>query len=160
MSFCIIRMLWAVGAAYPAPPGTLLRWCGARRSLALAGRSARLRLWDAEAELLQADIPTESDAAATALWRADDLLLAGFGDGSVRAWDGRGARAPAWRLAPHAAPVLAAAHRADRALLVTGASDGELRVYDTRKMAPLETVRAPAPLAAIDVHPLCDLVAW
>ncbi|KAF9817617.1 hypothetical protein SFRURICE_014756 [Spodoptera frugiperda] len=149
----------AVGAAYPAPPGTLLRWCGARRSLALAGRSARLRLWDAEAELLQADIPTESDAAATALWRADDLLLAGFGDGSVRAWDGRGARAPAWRLAPHAAPVLAAAHRADRALLVTGASDGELRVYDTRKMAPLETVRAPAPLAAIDVHPLCDLVA-
>lgn len=149
----------SLGAAYPAPPGTLLRWCGARRSLALAGRSARLRLWDAEAELLQADIPTESDAAATALWRADDLLLAGFGDGSVRAWDGRGARAPAWRLAPHAAPVLAAAHRADRALLVTGASDGELRVYDTRKMAPLETVRAPAPLAAIDVHPLCDLVA-
>ncbi|CAH0701504.1 unnamed protein product [Spodoptera exigua] len=149
----------SLGAAYPAPPGTLLRWCGARRSLALAGRSARLRLWDAEAELLQADIPTDSEAAATALWRADDLLLAGFGDGSVRAWDGRGARAPVWRLAPHAAPVLAAAHRADRALLLTGASDGELRLIDTRTMAPLHSVRAPAPLAAIDVHPLCDLVA-
>ncbi|XP_022836165.1 regulatory-associated protein of mTOR-like [Spodoptera litura] len=26
-------------------------------------------------------------------------------------------------------------------------------------MAPLEQLRAPAPLAAIDVHPLCDLVA-
>lgn len=38
--------------------------------------------------------------------------------------------------------------------------NGEVRIYDTRKMSVTETVRAPAPLAAIDVHPLCNLIAW
>lgn len=34
-----------------------------------------------------------------------------------------------------------------------------MRIYDTRKMAVTETLQAPAPLAAIDVHPLCNLIA-
>ncbi|XP_047024257.1 regulatory-associated protein of mTOR [Helicoverpa zea] len=150
------------GGAYAGPPPpTLLRWSGARRSLALAGRCSRVRLWDAAAELLLADIDTESEAAATALWRGaapEPLLLAGFGDGAVRAWDERAPR-PTHRLAPHAAPVLAAHWRPDAHALLTGAADGELRLTDTRTWRTAHSARAPAPLAAIDVHPLCNLVA-
>lgn len=155
------------GGYSPQPPPTLVRWSAPRRSLALAGRAARLRLWDAHAELLQADIDTECEAAATSLWRggaeagADDgrQLVCGFGDGSVRAWDERAAAAPRLRLQQHHAPVLAAALRPDIYTMVTGCMNGEVCIYDMRNMAVTETVRAPAPLAAIDVHPLCNLIA-
>lgn len=46
------------GGYSPQPAPTLLRWCGRRRSLALAGRAPVVRLWDAHSELLLADIPT------------------------------------------------------------------------------------------------------
>ncbi|CAK1595697.1 unnamed protein product [Parnassius mnemosyne] len=146
------------GGAGGGPPAVLLRWSEARRSLALAGLCSTIRLWDADAELLSADINTECEAAATALWRGP-LLLAGFGDGSVRAWDERAAAAPALALHAHAAPVLCVAPRPHRHALLTGCMDGVIRVYDTRKMAAVEVVRAPGPLAAVDVHPLCDLLA-
>ncbi|CAH0719697.1 unnamed protein product, partial [Brenthis ino] len=146
----------------PTPPsGTLLRWSARRQSLALAGQAASLRLWDAHAELLQADIPTGSDAAATALWRGGARVLAGFADGSARAWDERAPHAPAHALPPHAAAVLCAAHaRADSHALVTGAADGEVRVYDARRLRkPRAVLRAPAPLAALDLHPCAPLIA-
>ncbi|KAJ8730454.1 hypothetical protein PYW07_017492 [Mythimna separata] len=149
----------------PTPPPTLLRWCAARRTLALAGRASRVRLWDASTELLLTDIDTECEAAATSLWRGAEgtegaeLLVCGFGDGSVRAWDERSPRAAISRLHHHQAPVLAAAHRPDLYTMLTGCMNGEVRIYDTRKMAVVDTVRAPAPLAAIDVHPLCNLIA-
>ncbi|KAJ8727816.1 hypothetical protein PYW08_016201 [Mythimna loreyi] len=152
----------------PTPPPTLLRWCAARRTLALAGRANKVRLWDASTELLLTDIDTECEAAATSLWRGAEgaegsegaaLLVCGFGDGSVRAWDERSPRAAISRLHHHQAPVLAAAHRPDLYTMLTGCMNGEVRIYDTRKMAVVDTVRAPAPLAAVDVHPLCNLMA-
>ncbi|XP_075973067.1 regulatory associated protein of MTOR complex 1 [Anticarsia gemmatalis] len=153
----------------PQPPPTLLRWCAARRTLALAGRAPTVRLWDADSELLLTDINTECEAAATSLWRgsghdgsggaAAQQLVCGFGDGTVRAWDERAPPSPLYRLHDHHAPVLAAVHRADIYTMVTGCMNGEVRIYDTRKMCVTETVRAPAPLAAIDVHPLCNLIA-
>lgn len=158
------------GSGYsPTPPSTLVRWCAWRRTLALAGRAPLLRLWDANTELLLADINTECDAAATCLWRGSgrdgdsngvaQQLVCGFSDGSVRAWDERAPPRPLYGLQHHHAPVLAAAHRTDIYTMITGCMNGEVRIYDTRKMAVTETVRAPAPLAAIDVHPLCNLVA-
>ncbi|XP_064071828.1 regulatory-associated protein of mTOR isoform X2 [Vanessa tameamea] len=149
-----------MGGSAP-PSGTLLCWSASRRSLALAGQAATVRLWDAHAELLQADIPTECEAAATSLWRGGRAarVLAGFGDGSVRAWDERAPRATT-ALRAHAAPVLCAAPRDDAHALVTGAADGEVRVYDARKLArPLHVLRAPAPLAALAVHPRAPLIA-
>lgn len=87
-----------------------------------------------------------------------DVLAAGFQDGAVRLWDQR-TLAPTHDLRRHTAPVLAAAHSLRADLLVTGCANGEICIYDTRKMAVLEEIRAPGPLAAVDVHPLCDLVA-
>ncbi|XP_072932335.1 regulatory-associated protein of mTOR isoform X2 [Epargyreus clarus] len=155
------------GDTYSAPPaGTLVRWSAARRSLALAGAAPALRLWDAAAELLHADISTECEAAATSLWREERArssggacaLLAGFADGSVRAWDER-ARGPLYTLQHHAAPVLCAALRTDAHAMITGCSGGEVRIYDVRKMATPTLVRAPGPLAALDVHPRAALIA-
>ncbi|XP_049869335.1 regulatory-associated protein of mTOR [Pectinophora gossypiella] len=157
------------GAGYAAgPPGVLLRWAGARCSLALAGPAAVLRLWDAAAELLAADVSTDTDAAATALWRGGAapagpdawLCAAGFADGAVRAWDERAAGAgPVLALHEHAAPVLSCARRSDVHVMLTACAAGQLRLYDTRKLAPASPLRAPGPLAAVDVHPLADLLA-
>lgn len=46
------------GARGGAPPATLVRWCARRRSLALAGPAAVVRIWDAHRDLHAADIPT------------------------------------------------------------------------------------------------------
>ncbi|XP_063380465.1 regulatory-associated protein of mTOR [Cydia fagiglandana] len=151
-----------VPAYSPPPPPVLLRWCARRRSLALAGLSSTIRLWDASTELLEADINTGSESAATSLWRgASDAwsLVAGFADGSVRAWDSRAAAAAALTLQHHRAPVLCAVPRTNTHKLIAGCMNGEIRIYDTRKMEAIETVRAPGPLAAVDVHPLLDLIA-
>lgn len=153
--------------AFAAPPGTLLRWSAARSSLALGGNAPALRLWDARQELLLRDIPTESEAGVTALWRGDagadaHVLVAGFGDGALRAWDERAPR-PLHALHGHAAALLCCARRADRHLLLTVCAAGQLRAYDTRQLrAPppaAPVAQAPAPLAAADVHPLADLLA-
>ncbi|XP_037293726.1 protein raptor homolog isoform X3 [Manduca sexta] len=164
------------GGTYSAPPpGVQLRWSAWRRSLALAGPAPALRVWDAHQELHCLDIPTGCEAAATSLWRGGEWLgggggaegeswawqvVCGFGDGSVRAWDERAPAAAALSLHHHAAPVLCAALRSDRPALITGCMNGEVRLYDTRKpSAVVEEVRAPGPLAAIDLHPLCNLLA-
>ncbi|XP_013169289.1 PREDICTED: protein raptor homolog [Papilio xuthus] len=141
------------------PPAVLLRWSETRRSLALAGLCGTVRLWDADAEMLSCDIGTETEAAATSLWRGP-LLTCGFADGAVRAWDERAPAEPVFTLHDHAAPVLCAAHRAHQPhTLLTGCAEGVVRVYDTRKLAAREVVRAPGPLAALDLHPLCNLLA-
>ncbi|CAB3223509.1 unnamed protein product [Arctia plantaginis] len=160
----------AGGGYSPQPPPTLVRWCARRRTLALAGRAPLVRLWDAHTELLLADIDTECEAAATSLWRGGghdgsgggvaQQLVCGFSDGSVRAWDERDSPRTVFRLHDHHAPVLAAVHRPDLYTMITGCINGEVRMYDSRKMSQVsDTVRAPAPLAAIDVHPLCNLIA-
>ncbi|KAL0892629.1 hypothetical protein ABMA27_014356 [Loxostege sticticalis] len=163
----------APGAAYGAtPPSTLLRWCARRRTLALAGPAPSVRLWDAHAELLHADIDTQCEAGVTSLWRGSDgsggggggashELVCGFGDGSVRAWDERAPAAPAYSLHHHAAPVLAAAARHDRNTLVTVCAEGYVRTYDARRLTACarDVLRAPGPLAAADVHPLADVLA-
>lgn len=155
------------GSAYSGgqPPVALVRWCAWRRSLALAGLAPTIRVWDAHAELLHLDVNTECDVAATSLWRGGgrgstgQQLVGGFADGSVRAWDERSPAAPLYALHHHSAPVLCATLRPDIYTMVTGCVNGEVRVYDSRKMAVVELVRAPAPLAAVDVHPLCNLMA-
>ncbi|RVE48900.1 hypothetical protein evm_006470 [Chilo suppressalis] len=170
------------GGFSSTPPPTLVRWCGRRRSLALAGPAPAIRLWDAAAELLQRDIPTQCDAGVTSLWRGagsynsvgggaggaggdgDDggwQLTAGFGDGSVRAWDERApSTAPLYCLHHHAAPVLTAAARPHERRLLTAAADGSVHVYDVRALpAKCASVRAPGPLAAADVHPRANLMA-
>ncbi|CAG9584299.1 unnamed protein product [Danaus chrysippus] len=151
----------SLGGEYSAPPaGTLLRWTARSRSLALAGQAATVRLWDAHAEMLHADIPTESEAAATSLWRGGRAarVVCGFGDGSVRAWDERSPR-PLYSLHAHSAAVLCAAPRDDLHALITGAADGDVRIYDTRKLSDADCLRAPGPLAALDVHPRANVMA-
>ncbi|CAF4953606.1 unnamed protein product [Pieris macdunnoughi] len=144
------------------PPGTLVRWCSRRCSLALAGPAPTLRLWDALAEMLHADIDTGVECAATSLWRGGWRIVCGFADGSVRAWDERTPE-PIYTLREHAAPVLAAVPRSDRNALVTGCVEGVVRVYDERKVgtraAALREVRAPGPLAALAVHERAPLLA-
>ncbi|XP_053607559.1 regulatory-associated protein of mTOR isoform X2 [Plodia interpunctella] len=144
---------------YSAPPPTLMRWSAARGSLALAGASALVRVWDARAELLLRDVPTGRDARVSALSRAGDMLMCGFADGCARGWDERTSAAPVLALHDHAAPVLCATLRSDVYTLITGAADGAVRFYDTRRLSVRHTAQAPAPLAALDVHPLCSLVA-
>lgn len=47
-----------------------------------------------------------------------------------------------------------------KCVLYVCSMNGEVRMYDTRKLRVREEVRAPGPLTAIDVHPLCGIVAW
>ncbi|XP_060802739.1 regulatory-associated protein of mTOR [Amyelois transitella] len=140
------------------PPSTLMSWSASRGSLALAGLCPVVRLWDARSELLQAELPTGCDAHATSLARKHHRVICGFADGSVRCWDERSAR-PAFALHEQAGGVLCARERPDLHTLVSVAADGAVRLYDTRKLAVRDLVRAPGPLAAADVHPLCSLIA-
>ncbi|XP_073944642.1 uncharacterized protein [Choristoneura fumiferana] len=168
----------AGAGGYSAPPPTLLRWCARRRHLALAGLAGSVRVWDAHTELLHADIPTECESAATALWRGSEWEGAGagagagdggpwsrgFADGSLRAWDER-ARRRAGRAAPppRARAVLRAATRQAQAghRLVSsgggvaggGVADGSLRAWDERApgaQAALHHHRAPCCAARRD----------
>ncbi|KAI8435475.1 LOW QUALITY PROTEIN: hypothetical protein MSG28_003776, partial [Choristoneura fumiferana] len=93
----------AGAGGYSAPPPTLLRWCARRRHLALAGLAG-------------------SGAGAGAGGAGDGgpwSLVAGFADGSLRAWDERAPGAQA-ALHHHRAPVLCCAPRHARHKLVTG----------------------------------------
>ncbi|XP_050671124.1 regulatory-associated protein of mTOR isoform X2 [Leptidea sinapis] len=147
----------------PPPPGTLLRWCARRATLTLAGAAAALRVWDATTELLRADIPTQCEAAATALWRGGDRLAAGFADGSVRGWDERAPPAPAFTLRDHSAPVLCAARRDDLRLLLTGCGSVNqcISIYDL-KGSHLNTIKFHegfmgsriGPVSCLTFHPL------
>ncbi|GBP30764.1 Regulatory-associated protein of mTOR [Eumeta japonica] len=157
-------------AGYSPPlPSTLLSWCGMRRTLALAGPAPVVRIWDANTELKSHDIDTGCEAAATSLWRGGSCpveaggpepeLVVGFGDGSVCAWDERVPTAPLYRLHDHHTAVLCTRTRPDLYTMVTGCVSGEIRIYDTRKRAVMEVTQAAGPLAAVDVHPLCNLFA-
>ncbi|KAM3956955.1 regulatory-associated protein of mTOR-like [Aphomia sociella] len=107
-------------------------------------------------------IAEKSGAAVTSLWRGEWQVVAGFADGAVRAWDERAGARPVLRQHEHGARVLLAARRPDLRALVTACAAGLVRVDDARAHAPgraRATLHAPAPLAAADVHPLCDLIA-
>ncbi|KAL1512534.1 hypothetical protein ABEB36_002115 [Hypothenemus hampei] len=149
--------------------GLLLSWEQYTQTLVTSGDSRVLRLWDAVKELRVYDIPTGTDASVTcldcsysgptldmtALYRRKlpsekDIeehkghprmghVLAGCSDGSVRLFDRRcspqDARVKVWM--EHGGTVLSVQLKDN--LVISGSSEGEVKLYDIRHNDSLHT---------------------
>lgn len=151
------------GGGGGSAPGVSLAWCARRHSLAIAGHSAVVRLWDTSSELLAGELATGTEHAATALDRDAATLAAGFADGVVRIWDERSGRlvhTVASAGATATAGLVCLQLRPDLQALVAVCASGLVRVLDVRTWRAAHVVHAPGPLAAAAVHPIANLVAW
>lgn len=76
----------------PRSTGLLTEWQQSRGSLLVTGDAKIIRIWDALTETVEVDIPAKSSSLITSI-TSDQLLgnmfVAGFSDGSLRAYDRR-----------------------------------------------------------------------
>ena len=80
-----------VGSTY-AEAGLITEWQQTRGRLIAGGNAREIRIWDASTETCTMDIPTRSNSCITSLTSeqvSGDFVVAGFGDGAVRAFDTR-----------------------------------------------------------------------
>ncbi|MGZ8578042.1 MAG: nSTAND1 domain-containing NTPase [Actinomycetota bacterium] len=100
--------------------------------LASGGEDGTVRVLATDSGQVLATIPP-ADGGIAALLFADDVLLAGAGDGNVRMWNGEALRG---ELGPHAGGVTAMAMSASGELAIAG-RDGIVRLWDIEEGRPL-----------------------
>ena len=72
--------------------GLVLEWQQGRGHILMGGNQKHIRIWDAMTEAFQEDIQTRANSCLTSLTCdqvAGNMLIAGFGDGSLRVYDRR-----------------------------------------------------------------------
>jgi len=146
--------------------GLVLAWDQRASLLAAAGDTRVLRLWDCQAETRVADLPTGSESFVTCLdlgWEGSkSVVAASFGDGSVRLFDTRaaGGQARAMVHREHRQFLLACRLQA-QGRLVTGCTDGVVKVWDVRRQASLATIPTGQPAISLDIHQAAPVfAAW
>ncbi|SCV02479.1 LAME_0H01464g1_1 [Lachancea meyersii CBS 8951] len=76
----------------PRSTGLLTEWQQSRGSLLVTGDAKIIRIWDALTETVEVDIPAKSSSLITTITSdqlSGDVFVAGFADGSLRAYDRR-----------------------------------------------------------------------
>ncbi|CAH1390367.1 unnamed protein product [Nezara viridula] len=111
----------------------LMNWDQERQEFIVGGNSQFLRIWDAERELMTADIPTSSDSYVSSISldpTGGMLMCIGCGDGTVRIFDRRlppnEARIMIYR--EHTAWVVNASF-IDNNQIISGSTNGDVRSY-------------------------------
>ncbi|SCU86554.1 LANO_0C08394g1_1 [Lachancea nothofagi CBS 11611] len=76
----------------PRSTGLLTEWQQSRGSLLVTGDAKIIRIWDALTETVEVDIPAKSSSLITSVTSdqvSGNMFVAGFSDGSLRAYDRR-----------------------------------------------------------------------
>jgi len=133
--------------------GLQLAWVQQHQLLVGAGDTRTIRLWDCNQEVRMVDLPTMSDSCVTCLDMDKGLLAASFGDGQIKIFDYRAppssARIMAFR--EHKQMVLSLKMQ-DNSKLVSGCTDGVVKVWDIRRQSSISTLETHQPAVSLDIH--------
>ena len=127
--------------------GLVFDWQQSQGRLLVAGDAKVIRVWNANTELCTRDIPARSGSCITALTSdqvVGDVFAAGYGDGAIRVFDQRLkpalAQVKVWR---EQRQWIVGVHlqRGGMRELVSGARNGEVRLWDVRMERSIGAVR-------------------
>lgn len=127
--------------------GLVLDWQQGQGKLLVAGDVKVIRVWNAATEICTNDIPARSGSCITSLTSdsvAGNIFCAGYGDGAIRVFDQRLKPAMAmvrvWR--EHKQWITNIhMQRGGMRELVSGARNGEVRLWDIRMEKPLREIQ-------------------
>lgn len=142
----------------------VMDWDQERQEFIVGGNSQFLRIWDAERELMTADIPTGADSCVSSISldpTGGMLMCIGCGDGTVRIFDRR--------LSPHEARIMTfREHTAwvvnasfiDNKQIISGSTNGDVRSYLLSHHDSQLVCQIPNQgLKALAVHSQADVMA-
>lgn len=146
--------------------GLVMNWQQAAGMMYAGGNSGMLRGWNLRQEKCISAISTQTDSCITSM--ASDpsitgLLVAGFGDGTLRVFDSRSRPEYAIKMTmkEHSSWVVQTHLYAGRNELLTGSVTGELKFWDMRypknSVKSLEAHRSP--MTALAVHNYAPIFA-
>ncbi|KAI0243612.1 Target of rapamycin complex 1 subunit kog1 [Massospora cicadina] len=151
--------------APPPPTRVVLEWQQPHGVFLVGGGTSVIKVWDAVSERCVADIPTRSTSGVTALTSdplAGHFLVAGFQDGSVRAYDRRlpprENMARCWR-EHHSTLVGAHLQEGSVRELVSASSAGEVKLWDIRATKSVGGFTCGGTITAFALHDQAPLVA-
>ncbi|CAO3617018.1 unnamed protein product [Cunninghamella blakesleeana] len=138
--------------------GLICEWHQGRGTLFTGGDARVIKVWDAHQEMSVMDITTQSTGCVTSLTSdqiSGDILIAGFGDGSVGVYDRRlrPTHGMVRRWDEHDAWVTGVYLQKDgNRELVSGSSNGEVKIWDIRESQSIRTIDAHNDMTSIAVH--------
>lgn len=128
--------------------GLVFDWQQGRGSVLVAGDVKVIRVWNAGTEICTSDIPARSGSCITSLTSDQvegDVFVAGFGDGAVRVYDQRERPQTAMvRVFKEHRKWVTNVHlqRGGQRELVSGCTNGEIKLWDIRMDKSVKTIRA------------------
>ena len=147
--------------------GLVTDWQQQAGLLFAGGNSSVLRAWDLRQERCTFSLPTHTDSCITSMASDEGtgggVLVAGFGDGSLRLFDARSRPEAALKatMKEHTSWVVQTHVFAGRNELLTGSVAGELKFWDLRfpktSVKTLEAHRSP--MTALAVHDYAPIFA-
>ncbi|CEG40643.1 regulatory-associated protein of mtor [Plasmopara halstedii] len=146
--------------------GLVMNWQQDTGKLYAGGNSGMLRGWDLRQERCICVIPTQTDSCITSMAsdkNFSDMLVAGFGDGTLRIFDSRSRPDYSIKITTkeHSSWVVQTHIYAGRNELLTGSVTGELKFWDIRfpknSIKSLEAHRSP--MTALAVHDYAPIFA-
>ncbi|TDH70902.1 hypothetical protein CCR75_009469 [Bremia lactucae] len=146
--------------------GLVMNWQQDAGAMYAGGNSSMLRGWDLRQEKCTVALSTQTDSCITSM--ASDkcfpeILVAGFGDGTLRVFDSRNKQDYAVKITmkEHSSWVVQTHMYAGRNELLTGSVTGELKFWDMRfpknSIKTLEAHRSP--MTALAVHDYAPIFA-
>jgi regulator-associated protein of mTOR len=142
--------------------GLCLAWNQKEQLLAGAGDTKYVRLWDCQTEVKLVDLPSATDSIVTNLTVNDEsgLLAASYYDGSIRLYDPRipASRARVMMYREHGKPIVACRSQ-NNGRLVSGCTDGKVKVWDVRRQSSISTFETGQNLIILDIHQSAPLFA-
>ncbi|KAF1784306.1 Raptor N-terminal CASPase-like domain [Phytophthora cactorum] len=146
--------------------GLVMNWQQDTGTMYTGGNSSMLRGWDLRQEKCTISLPTQTDSCITSMASDKSLpgmLVAGFGDGTLRVFDSRSRPDYAVKtiMKEHTSWVVQTHIYAGRNELLTGSVTGELKFWDMRypknSVKSLEAHRSP--MTALAVHDYAPIFA-
>ncbi|KAI8369718.1 raptor N-terminal caspase like domain-containing protein [Blakeslea trispora] len=147
--------------------GLVTDWHQARGLLFTGGDARVVKVWDVHQEMPVMDIPTQSMGCVTSITSDQvngNIIVAGFGDGSIGVYDRRlspdKARVKKWD--EHKAWVTGIhLQREGYRELVSGGFEGDIKIWDIRESQSLRTIEAHRhnEMTALSVHDHSNVIA-
>jgi len=133
--------------------GLQLTWAQHTQIMIGAGDAKCIRLWDCFKELKIGDFPTQSDSCVTCLHMDKGILAVSFGDGQIKLFDHRAPPSTAKIMAvrEHQQMILALKLQ-ENGKLVSGCTDGVVKVWDIRRQSSISTLETHQPAVSLDIH--------
>ncbi|KAI5480372.1 WD repeat protein, regulatory associated protein of mTOR [Pseudohyphozyma bogoriensis] len=132
-----------------ADAGLVLEWQQGRGQLLMGGNVKFIRVWDAQREVALQDLPTRANSCLTSLTCdqvAGNILVGGFGDGSVKVYDRRitprDNMIRSYKGHHHSWIVNVHMQRGGNRELLSGGLGGEVCLWDIRLSEPIRTLVA------------------